>query len=43
MEGFAVGFGEDRDRLDFQLAGRADDPEGDLPAVGDQDFPEHAR
>ena len=30
-----------RDRLDAEIASRANDPDGDLPAVGDQDLGEH--
>ena len=36
-----VGGGVDDDRLDAQLAAGADDPQGDLTAVGDQDLGEH--
>ena len=43
MQGVAVGFRIDRDRLDAELARGLDDPAGDLAAVGDQDFLEHAR
>ena len=37
-----VGLGVDRDGLDAELAAGADDPQGDLAAVGDEDFLEHA-
>jgi len=33
-----IGFAVDDDRLDPQLAARADDPEGDLAAVRDEDL-----
>ena len=38
-----VGVGVDGDRADAQAAQRADDPDGDLAAVGDEDGLEHAR
>ena len=38
VERFAVGLAVDGHRLDPQLPARADDPQGDLPAVGDQDL-----
>ena len=37
----AVGIGVDGDRADAQLAQGAEDPEGDLAPVRDQDFGEH--
>ena len=37
----AVGLAEDGDRLDAQLAAGADDPQGDLSPVGDQNAFEH--
>src|SRR5580765_3871879 len=37
-----VGLGVDGDGLDTQLAARADDPEGDFAAIGNQDLVEHA-
>ena len=40
--GAAVGLAEDGDRLDAQLAAGADDPQGDLAAIGDQNAFEHA-
>ena len=42
MEGVAVELGVDGDGGDPQLAAGADDPDGDLAAVGDQDLLEHA-
>jgi hypothetical protein len=42
MQGVAVGFGIDGNRLDPHAAGSLDDPAGDLAAVCDQDFLEHA-
>ena len=36
MRGIGVGVAKDCDRLDPQLAARADDPDGDLAAVGDR-------
>ena len=36
-----VRFGVHRDRLDAQLFARADHPQGNFPAVGDQHFLEH--
>ena len=42
MHGVAVGVRIDRDRRDPHPPRRPDDPAGDLAAVGDQDFPEHA-
>src|SRR4051794_37759537 len=39
--GVAVGLGEDRDHLHPQVLAGADDPQGDLTAVGDQDALEH--
>ena len=41
--GVAVGLGIDHHRLDAELAAGALDPQGDFPAVGDQDLLEHAR
>ena len=43
VQAVPVGVGVDRDRLDAELARRLDDAAGDLAAVGDQDFLEHAR
>ncbi len=40
MQGIAVGIGIDGHRADAHLPRRADDPAGDLAAIGDQDFPE---
>ena len=37
-----VGLGIDGDGLDAELAAGTDDPQGDLSAVGDEDFLEHA-
>jgi hypothetical protein len=42
VERVAVQLGVHRHRRDAQLAARADDPHGDLGAVGDEDFLEHA-
>ncbi len=42
MQAVPVGVGVDRNRLDAHLAGRLDDAAGDLAAIGDQDFLEHA-
>ena len=39
----AVGLRVDGDRLDAELVERADDADGDLAAVGDQDLCEHQR
>src|SRR5665213_919374 len=41
MQRIVIGLGIDRDRLDAESARRADDPAGDLAAIGDQDFAEH--
>ena len=41
MEGVAVEFGVDGDGGDAELAAGADDPDGDLAAVGDQNLVEH--
>src|SRR5665647_2083882 len=41
VERLAIGFGVDGNRLDVELAARADDSERDLAAIGDQDFLEH--
>ena len=41
MEAVAVGGGVDRDGLDAELAAGADDADGNLAAVGDQDAAEH--
>ena len=41
VRGVAVGLGIDRDDLDAQLLARADDPEGDLTAVGHQNPLKH--
>ena len=41
VRGAAVGLAEDGDRLDAQLAAGADDPQGNLTAVGNQDAFEH--
>ena len=43
VQRLAVGLAVDRDGLDAELAARADHPQGDLPAVGDQDLLEHQR
>jgi hypothetical protein len=40
MERLAVGFGEDGDGPDAELAARPDDPDGDLAAIRDEDLPE---
>ena len=40
MQAPAVGVGVDGDRADPELAQRAEDPDGDLAAVGDEDFRE---
>src|SRR5882762_11195484 len=37
-EAVRVGFAVDGDRLDAELAARADDPHGDLAAIRDQDL-----
>src|ERR1039458_2635482 len=42
VEGGAVGVGEDGDAGDAHFAERADDADGDLAAIGDQDLAEHA-
>ena len=42
VEGGAVGVGEDRDRGDGHFAEGADDADGDLAAIGDEDLAEHA-
>ena len=42
MHGVAVGVGIDGDRRDPHLPRRLDDAAGDLAAIGDQDFLEHA-
>ena len=42
VERLAVGLAVDGHRLDPQLPAGPDDPQGDLPAVGDQDFLEQA-
>jgi len=39
----AVGGRVDRHRLDAELAAGPDDPQRDLAAIGDEDFPEHRR
>ena len=41
VQGLAVRLAVDRDGLDAQLPAGADDPQGDLPAVGDQHLLEH--
>ena len=41
VEGLPVGFGENGDCLEAQLPAGADDPQGDLSAVGDEDFRNH--
>ena len=41
VERVAVEFGVHRDGLDAELAGSADDTDGDLSTVGDQDLLEH--
>ena len=41
VETLAVGLGVDGHRLDAELLARADDPQGDLPAVRDQYPLEH--
>ena len=38
VQRFAVGLGVDGDGLDAELAAGADDAQGDLAAIGDQDF-----
>jgi hypothetical protein len=38
VEGVAVGLAVDRDRANAELPAGRDDPQGDLPAVGDQDL-----
>src|SRR6185295_15952970 len=43
VQAVAIGFGVHRDRANAQLFGRADHAQGDLAAVGYQDFPEHSR
>src|ERR1051325_244747 len=43
MQGRAVGIGIDRDARDSHLAQGANDADGDLAAVGDQNFAEHRR
>ncbi len=43
MHGVGVGRGMDGDRRDAQFLAGALDPQRDLPAVGDEDFVEHAR
>src|ERR1017187_6988379 len=42
VQGSAVGVGEDGDATDTHFAQRADDADGDLAAIGDQDLAEHA-
>ena len=42
VQGVLVGLRIDRDGLDAELAAGADHPQGDLAAVGDEDFLEHA-
>ncbi len=37
----AIGFGKNRDRPDAESPAAADNPAGDLAAIGDQDFFEH--
>src|SRR5690606_15240070 len=39
----AIGLGVHRDRLDAELLAGAHDPQGDLPAVRDQDASEHVQ
>src|SRR6185369_3941421 len=41
MQGIGIGVGIDRHRLDPHRARRADDPAGDLAAIGNQDLLEH--
>src|SRR5919198_3802420 len=41
VQRLAIRLGVHGDRLDAQLLARADHPQGDLPAVGDQHFLEH--
>ena len=41
VQRLTVGFGKHRDRFDPELFARADDPQGDLPAVRNEDFLEH--
>jgi hypothetical protein len=41
VQALPVGLGIDRDRLEPELSARANDPQGDLPAVGDEHFLEH--
>ena len=42
-ETVAIGFREHDGRLDAQPSGGADNADGDLAAIGDQDFIEHER
>jgi hypothetical protein len=42
MEGSAVGFAEDHDGTDAEFAAGSEYADGDLSAIGDQDFVEHA-
>ena len=41
VEGVAIELAVHRDRLDAEVAGRANDAHGDLPTVGNQDLGEH--
>ena len=41
VQRLAVGLAVDRHRLNPELPAGPDDPQGDLPAVGDEDFLEH--
>src|SRR5690606_7444505 len=41
VQGFAVGLGVDGDRLDAEFAAGADDAQGNLAAIGDEDTLEH--
>jgi hypothetical protein len=43
MQRLAVGLRVNRDGLDPQLAAGADDAQGDLAAIGNQDFVKHGR
>src|SRR5207302_8124657 len=41
VQALAIGLGVDGDGRDPELFARTDHPQGDLPAVGDEDFLEH--
>ena len=43
VTGIAVGFAEDRHGFDPHFTAGADDPQGDLAAIGDQDALKHGR